>query len=750
MFPILREIILEINRSKDFQQVLSIIVTRVRENLGVDACSILLKDQQSEELVLMATDGLRPESVGKVIIAPGEGLAGVIAQRAEPLNLSGARQHPNFLYFPETGEAPFDAYLGVPIIHHRKLLGVLSLQQKSGRFNEDIETFLITIAAQLSGVIAHAESTGGITAPEWRAKQKIQTLKGIAGADGIAIGTAVVIHQDQYQLEDIEDREHSDQEAELTRFRIAVSAVKRDFVSMMDNLREEIDEDERALFDAYLLLLEGRSFSRAIEDRIMDGIWAPSAIRDVVMAHMQAFANMDDPYIKERANDIKDLGQRVFMRLQQGGESEDSAIPDSAILVAKEVTAAMIAEFPLHQLKGVVSMRGSSTSHTAILSRALNIPAVLGMHDLPIRQLKGIDMVVDGYAGEIHLNPSSDMVADYNLRHQRDVEVHLQLDTIRDEPCITNDGTRIHLYANTGLLADITPAINSGAEGVGLYRTEYPFMLRDRFPGEDEQVRLYRKVMESFAPNQVTMRTLDIGGDKALPYFPMVEDNPFLGWRGIRFTLDHPEIFLVQIRAMIRASAGLDNLRILLPMISHLSELDESIVLIHQAVNELQQEYDGIVLPQIGAMIEVPSALFQLDEIAKRCDFLSVGTNDLTQYLLAVDRNNPQVASLYNSLHPSVLEALRMIAEVKNRLGIDVSICGEMAGDPLSAMLLVGMGFDSLSTNSSSIPRLKWVLRQISKGEAEYHASCGVEQQCDFRQLRAYIDRLLLPNPLIQ
>ncbi len=329
-----------------------------------------------------------------------------------------------------------------------------------------------------------------------------------------------------------------------------------------------------------------------------------------------------------------------------------------------------------------------------------------------------MEIIVDGYSGRVYVNAPTAVKREYKRLKKEEQELSDELQELRELDSETEDGVRIPLYANTGLLSDIRPSIESGAEGVGLYRTEFPFMIRERFPGEEEQRLVYRQVLEAFAPRPVTMRTLDVGGDKALPYFPIEEDNPFLGWRGIRITLDHPEIFLVQIRAMLKADVGLGNLRLLLPMISTLSEVDEAIALIHRACQELQEEGEAVTLPPIGAMVEVPSLVYQIEPLIKRVDFLSVGSNDLTQYLLAVDRNNARVAELYDSLHPAVIHALRTVIESAKKHRIPVSVCGEMAGDPPAALLLLGLGVNALSMSASSLLPIKWVIRSFSKRRA--------------------------------
>jgi phosphotransferase system enzyme I (PtsP) len=348
----------------------------------------------------------------------------------------------------------------------------------------------------------------------------------------------------------------------------------------------------------------------------------------------------------------------------------------------------------------------------------MGVPTVMGAVDLPYTRLQDREVIIDGYNGTVHLNPLPEIKQRFQEVVDEDTALSRDLEALRDEPCVTLDGHRTPLWVNTGLMADVTRSLEQGAEGVGLYRTEVPFLLRDRFPSEEEQRQIYREQLEAFSPKPVTMRTLDIGGDKALPYFPIEEDNPFLGWRGIRVTLDHPEIFLAQVRAMLKANEGLGNLRIMLPMVCNVSELDEAMDLIHRSHRELRQ--DGLTgdLPPIGVMVEVPAAVYQARALARRADFLSVGSNDLTQYLLAVDRNNARVADLYHSLHPAVLQALLEVAAASRDEDVPIGICGELAGDPGGAVLLLAMGYDVLSMNATSLPKVKKALRNVQLSEA--------------------------------
>lgn len=714
MFHLLRTIVQEVNAARNLEQALEIIVRRVKEALEVDVCSIYLSNSETRELLLMASDGLNPESVGAVRLSWEQGLVGLVAERAEPVNLENAPDHARYLYFPETGEERYHAFCGVPVIHHRKVLGVLVVQQHAeARFSEDIVTLLVTIAAQLAGAIAHAEAVGGLEGLQGEQRVDSRPLQGLPGAAGVAIGTAVVMAPFA-DIDGIPDRPVEDIVAEQERFLQAVELVRADVREMLYRMNGALPSADTALFDAYLMMLDSDSLVGDTIERIRTGNWAPGALRETVSEHVHAFDAMEDSYLKERVEDVRDLGRRILHRLVQQDEPEERQYPTDTVLIGEEITASMLAEVPPEHIAGVVSVRGSRTSHTAILARAMGIPAVMGVSDLPVGKVNGCVVIADGYSGRVYLNPSEAISLEYIRLQREEAELSEGLLSIRDLLSETTDGVRVPLFANTGLVSDIRPSLNSGAEGVGLYRTEFPFIIRDRFPGEEDQRQVYRQVLESFAPRPVIMRTLDVGGDKALPYFPIEEDNPFLGWRGIRITLDHPEIFIAQIRAMLKANVGLENLALLLPMISSVGEVDEAMSLIRRAYSELQEEGEAVTFPRVGVMVEVPSAVFQAELMAQRADFLSVGTNDLTQYLLAVDRNNGRVAELFDWLHPAVLKALMYTVEGAHRQGKPVSVCGEMAGDPAAAVLLIGMGMDTLSMSASSMLRIKWVVRSIS------------------------------------
>ena len=668
----------------------------------------------------MASKGLRGESIGKVRLAMREGLVGLVAAREEPLNLENADKHPNFAYFEETGESPFHSFLGVPIIHHRKVLGVLVLQEESQRkFGDEEEAFVVTVCAQLSGAIAHAEATGALRqlASAGRGKSREALFRGIPSSPGVGIGRVVLV-SDTADLAAVPERFIKDSSAEIEIFRTALESAKKDMRNLGEGLESKLSSEEMALFEVYIRMLDDRSLGGEVIAAIIAGQAAQSAWSSVILKHVRTFQKMDDPYLRERAADVNDLGKRVLGYLQRN-QKKSLPLPRRIILVGEDLSASALADIPVSRLVGIVSVKGSSNSHMAIVGRALGVPTVMGAVDLPWAEMEGHELIIDGFSGDVISRASRSMRRVYLERQREEKQLAKDLEKLRDIPCVTPDGVPLSLWMNTGLRQDIAIALKSSAQGVGLYRTEIPFLMRSSFPTEDEQTVIYREQLQGFAPQPVTMRTLDIGGDKDLPYFPIEEENPFLGWRGIRISLDHPEIFLAQIRAMLRASEGLNNLRIMLPMISSVPELDSALELIDRAYNELlQEEGYSIQRPQVGAMIEVPAAVYQVKELGRKVDFLSVGTNDLTQYLLAVDRNNPRVANLYHALHPSVLRALKIIYEQATAVNCQISVCGEVAGDPIGAVVLLGLGYENLSMSANSLLKVKSMLNQVSKSEA--------------------------------
>jgi phosphotransferase system enzyme I (PtsP) len=719
MLTILRHIIQEVSSAQDFHEALDIMVKRISNALATEACSVFLLDRRRGSYLLVATQGLNPNGIGKIRIPVNKGLVGLIGDREEPLNIDDATQHPNYFHVEEAKEEAFRAFMGTPIIYHRQVLGVMIVQQREPRrYDEAEEAFLVTLATQLAAHISHAEVTGALTALFDGTTNVLRDriYSGVAGSPGIGVGTGVIVYA-PFDLDTVPDRIPDDIEAEIKLLHYAFAAVREDLRLLSERLAPTLPKEELALFDVYQRILDSADLGSEVVEYIRSGNWAPGALRQTIEVHTRRMETLESEYMRERADDIKSLAQRVLAYLQ----TNERALPkytEKSILIGDMLTPADLAEVPEGCLAGVICARGSSNSHIAILARALKVPTVMGVGEAPIYDLQDKEIIIDGFYGQVYIEPSQTLRQEFNRLLEEEKKLDVALDEIRDLPAITTDDHQITLLVNTGLGADIGFALSSGAEGVGLYRTEIPFMMRDRFPSTEEQRIIYRQLLASFAPRPVILRTLDVGGDKPLPYFPIEEENPFLGWRGIRITLDHPEIFLSQLRAMLRASEGLDNMRIMLPMVTDVSEVDEAMRLMRKAFTEVRAEGYEVDMPQVGVMIEVPAAAYQARAFARRVDFLSVGSNDLTQYLLAVDRNNSRVAGLYDSLHPAVLRALIQIVEGGHQEGKHVSICGELAGDPAAAMLLLAIGFDSLSMNASSVGKVKWIIRHVSKKKA--------------------------------
>ena len=710
----------EIAAAKNVPVALNYLIEYIMGSVEADACAIFLIDSESGEYILSCASGLEVEAVGKYKLKFGQGIVGSIIEREEPVNVADCKQHEHYRRGPSLGEMGYSGFLGVPILHQGEGLGVIVVYQKMmTEFDEEAEAFLVTLSAQISNGLSQAITRGAITQLRRtkKRKKKEAILLGISGAEGVAIGKAVLVYPPA-DLNAVPDRQTTDIKGEISLFEEALAAAREEIHTLQLRAKTSLSIAESALFDAYLRILDSRSLMNEIEDEIETGLWAQAALRRVISRHILRFESLNDDYLKERAADFRDLGRRILAQLQ-ANKRETPDYPKQAILVSEEVTATMLLEVPEGHLVGIVSGAGSSNSHVAILARALGLPSVMGVTGTPIMEIAGRELIVDGYNGQVYLSPSAVLKKEFRQIALEEKQFNDELSTLRDEPAVTQDDRKIQLLVNTGLAVEGGLSLSAGSEGVGLYRTEMPFMLRDRFPTEEEQRVMYRQLLSTFSPKPVVMRTLDVGGDKPLPYFPVVEDNPFLGWRGIRISLDHPELFLQQVRAMLAASEGFSNLSIMLPMIASMNEVEAADRMIQQAYEELVEEGLDIKLPSLGIMIEVPAAVYQVYEFSKRVDFISVGTNDLIQYLLAVDRNNSRVANLYNAFHPAVIRALQLIVKGAHKAGKKVSVCGEMASDPVGAILLLGMGFDALSMSARSLLRIKWTIRNFSYEKAQ-------------------------------
>jgi phosphotransferase system enzyme I (PtsP) len=705
-----------ISSAKTLKEAMQVLLETICKQVETDACSIFIVDEKKDDFVLVATTRLKYLLPGQCRIARGEGLVSAVAEHGESILLEDATQDVRNVELVALGtESAYRAFMGVPIIHAGETLGVVVAQNSSTRmFSEGDEAFVVTLAAQLSGNIAQALESGRIVESiASYGKHKSLKLQGVGAASGVAIGEAVVVAP-QADFSIVFERASEDIPGDIEKFEKALDAVRKDIRAMDAELSESLSEDERALFGAYLKILESKSFIQGVIERVEAGQWVQSALKNVVSKNAKVFEEMSDEYLKERATDIRDIGRRVLAYLQSLEQARRHYAPNT-ILVGNEITASMLAEVPKRQLRAVVSIKGSVNSHVAILANALGIPAVMGVELLPLEIIAGRNLIVDGYTGRVFIDPHHALQKAYQRLLTEEQELQENLQGLIPLPAETLDGVVVSLKANVGLVADIDSALAQGADGVGLYRSEVPYMIRDRFPGDEEQRVIYRQFLESFSPKVVTMRALDIGGDKDLPYFQFEEENPYLGWRGIRILLDHPEIFAQQVRAMLKASINLNNLQIMLPMVSRLDEIVRAKALILDVYQEELAEGSAIILPKIGVMVEVPSLIYVIDEVLALVDFVSIGTNDLTQYLLAVDRNNSRVESYYDSFDPSVLRAIALIISRAKAHQKPCGICGELGGDPLGTILLIGMGFSELSMSASKLLRVKWVIRGFSQ-----------------------------------
>lgn len=740
MLTSLRRIIHEMDLATDLPAALNLVVKYVHEELPVDTCGLFLLDEERVEYVLMAASGLSNALIGKLRIKLGEGLIGLVGEREEPINLADATAYSDTL---DLNDGEYHGFIGIPILYQGHLLGVLVAQQKKSQpFDPDTTSLLMTLAVQLASDIAEGCAKGGLQTAIKNKQRRVKELNGLPGSPGVAIGKGVVFFSPA-DLNAVPDRTITQIKKEQKLFEEALLKARAEIHQLQIRAQSLLSVAEQALFDAYMRILDSRSLMSEITEEIAAGQWAQGALKRVIKRHILHFEAFEDPYLRERAADFRDLGLRILTHLQTEKVRPVAEYPKKTILISDEVTASNILEVPRERLVGIISGSGSAYSHVAILARSLGVPAVMGLTGVIIDQLSHKELIVDGYNGQVYVAPVPALKKEFQALILEEQQLDAELAELKNLPAETQDGHRISLFINTGLLLEGELAtFGAEAEGVGLYRTELAFMVRDRFPSEKEQQILYQQLLSAFFPRPVVMRTLDIGGDKTLPYFPVEEPNPFLGWRGIRVSLDHPEIFLQQIRAMLCASVGLDNLSILLPMITNVSEVEQSLCLIKQGYLELVEDNPTLKMPKIGLMVETPAAVYQAYEMAKRVDFLSVGSNDLIQYLLAVDRNNPHVAATYTGYHPAVLRSLQQAVKSCHKAKKPISICGEMASDPLMVLLLLAMGFDGLSMSPRSLLRVKWVIRKVTFERAQQILK-QVLKMDDAVEIRNYLEMVV-------
>ncbi|MDY6923774.1 MAG: phosphoenolpyruvate--protein phosphotransferase [Pseudomonadota bacterium] len=686
------------------QQRLDEVVRIIAQSMVAEVCSIYLR-RASGELELFATQGLKPEAVHTTRLRPGEGLVGEVARTAEPISLSDAPSHPSFAYRPETGEDPYHAFLGAPLLRGGRAIGVLVVQNRSERRYDDEEVEDIqTIAMVLAETVASGEL---LAQDELRdievAPHRPERLKGQRFAEGLAFGH-VVLHEAPVPPENLLAE---NQQVEEIRLREALVGLKANIDSMLEGGPGKLAGQSFEVLETYRMFADDRGWNRSLEEAVRTGLTAEAAVDRVRNEHRARFATARDPYIRERLHDFEDLANRL-LRVLAGDKPGERDLPDDAILVARNLGPADLLEYPRHKIRGLLLEEGSAASHAAIVARALQIPCVGRLMGLRDRLSEGDLVIVDGESGEAYLRPRPDMLAAVQSRIEVRSERQAEFTRLRDVDAVTRDGTRITLLTNAGLAVDLEHLDATGAEGIGLFRTEFQFMVSEELPRLDSQTALYKLVLDTAGDRPVTFRTLDIGGDKVLPYLETErEENPALGRRAIRLGLDRPGLLRLQLRALLAAAAGRE-LRVMFPMIATVDEFRAARELVDVECDWARRR--GRALPallRVGAMIECPSLLWHLDALLPLTDFVSVGTNDLFQYMFAADRTNPLVSDRYDPLSPPLLRALAEIQKKCADTGTPVSVCGELAGRPLEAFALLTLGYTRLSAPAGGVGPVK-------------------------------------------
>lgn len=699
------------------QERLDQIVRQIAQNMVAEVCSVYVL-RSDGVLELYATEGLNPGAVHLAQLKMGQGLVGTIAASARPLNLSDAQSHPAFTYLPETGEEIYHSFLGVPILRTGRALGVLVVQNRASRtYREDEVEALETTAMVIAEMVATGELKK-LTKPGLELDlSRPVAIEGASFGEGIGLGY-VVLHEPRIVVTNLlnEDSEH-----ELGRLAEALGSLRISIDDMLSRREISMEGEHREVLETYRMFAHDRGWVRKLEEAIRNGLTAEAAVERVQSETKARMIRLTDPYLRERMHDFDDLANRLLRQLTgYGAKLSASSFPNDAIVVARAMGAAELLDYPRQNVRGLVLEDGAVTSHVVIVARAMGIPVVGQAAGAVALAENGDAIIVDGDDARVHLRPLSDLQRSYEEKVRFRARRQEQYRALRAVEPVTKDGRHINLQMNAGLLVDLPHLNESGASGIGLFRTELQFMIASTMPKAEEQEAFYRNVLKQAGGRPVTFRTLDIGGDKVVPYFRAAEEeNPALGWRAIRLSLDRPGLLRTQLRAMLRAAAGAD-LRLMLPMVTEVSELKEVRDLLQKEIQ--RQSKIGEQLPkklQFGAMLEVPALLWQMDELMAEVDFVSVGSNDLFQFAMAVDRGNARVSDRFDTLGRPFLRILRDIVRAGERNDTSVTLCGEMASKPISAMALMGIGFRSVSMSPAAIGPVKSMLLSLDAGKLE-------------------------------
>lgn len=697
------------------QERLDRIVRQIAQNMVAEVCSVYVL-RADGVLELYATEGLNKGAVHLAQLQMGQGLVGTIAASAQPLNLSDAQSHPAYRYLPETGEEEFHSFLGVPILRAGRSLGVLVVQNKAMRnYREDEVEALETTAMVLAEMVATGELKK-ITKPGLELDlTRPVTIDGDGYNDGIGLGH-VVLHEPRIVVTNLLNE---DTDKEISRLADAMSSLRISIDDMLSRREVSMEGEHREVLETYRMFAHDRGWVRRLEEAIRNGLTAEAAVEKVQSDTRARMMRLTDPYLRERMHDLDDLANRLLRQLTDyGSKAAGASLPNDSIIVARAMGAAELLDYPRTNIRGLVLEEGAVTSHIVIVARAMGIPVVGQAAGAVALAENGDAIIIDGDDGKVHIRPVADLQKSYEEKVRFRARRQEQFRALRDVEPVTRDGHRISLLMNAGLLVDLPQLVESGAEGVGLFRTELQFMIASTLPKLEEQEEFYRNVIRQAAGRPITFRTLDIGGDKVVSYFrSQEEENPALGWRAIRLSLDRPGLLRTQLRALLRASAGAD-LKMMIPMVTEVAEIRQVRDLFQKEVQHLSKF--GHSLPkrlQFGAMLEVPALMWQLDELMQEVDFVSVGSNDLFQFSMAVDRGNARVSDRFDILGRPFLRILRDIVRAAERNQTPVTLCGEMAGRPLSSMALFGLGFRSVSMSPAAIGPVKAMLLGLDVGK---------------------------------